>query len=74
MSIFMRDISPFIVLIGISRLTLGVHYFSDVLAGYAAGGLWLSVCITGIETLRRRRSGQPVSDQQSAFKHYNLIQ
>jgi membrane-associated phospholipid phosphatase len=32
---------------------LGVHYFSDVVAGYAAGGVWLSALITGAETMRR---------------------
>lgn len=39
--------------IGISRILLQVHYFSDVLAGYAAGALWLVVCIGAAETLRR---------------------
>src|SRR5215210_6843893 len=43
-----------VLLIGFSRMYLGVHYFSDVVAGYAAGGIWLSALITGSETLRRR--------------------
>lgn len=34
-----------ILLIGFSRLYLGVHYFSDVLAGYLVGLLWLLVGI-----------------------------
>ena len=42
-----------VLLIGFSRLYLGVHYFSDVVAGYAAGGVWLSTCITGTELVRR---------------------
>src|SRR5215213_3146518 len=44
-----------VVLIGLSRMYLGVHYFSDVLAGYAAGGEWLSSLITGVETIRRSK-------------------
>jgi membrane-associated phospholipid phosphatase len=43
-----------IVAIGISRLYLGVHYFSDVVGGYAAAALWLSACITGMEIARRQ--------------------
>jgi membrane protein DedA with SNARE-associated domain/membrane-associated phospholipid phosphatase len=40
--------------IGISRLYLGVHYFSDVIGGYAAGSVWLATCVTGLE-LRTRK-------------------
>jgi membrane protein DedA with SNARE-associated domain/membrane-associated phospholipid phosphatase len=42
-----------VLLIGLSRMYLGVHYLSDVLAGYAAGGVWLSALVTGAETVRR---------------------
>ncbi|CAN5592556.1 hypothetical protein BH24ACT22_BH24ACT22_22140 [soil metagenome] len=45
--------SLLVLLIGFSRIYLGVHYFSDVVAGFAAGGVWLSACITGMETIRR---------------------
>ena len=44
-----------VLLIGLSRMYLGVHYFSDVVAGYAAGGVWLSALITGAETIRRAK-------------------
>jgi undecaprenyl-diphosphatase len=44
-----------VIAIGLSRLYLGVHYFSDVVAGYAVGVLWLSVCISGLQVVQRRR-------------------
>ena len=39
----------FIALIGASRVYLGVHYPSDVLAGYAAATPWLSACLFAYE-------------------------
>jgi len=45
-----------VLLIGLTRMYLGVHYFSDVIAGYAAGTVWLAACITGLEVVRRRPS------------------
>jgi membrane-associated phospholipid phosphatase len=45
--------SLLVLLIGFSRMYLGVHYFSDVVAGLAAGGVWLSTCITVMEFVRR---------------------
>lgn len=43
-----------VIAIGISRLYLGVHYFSDVVAGYAAGVVWLTACLSGAELTRGR--------------------
>ena len=41
-------------LVGFSRLYLGVHYLSDVIAGYLAGAIWLLVCITGYRFAKER--------------------
>ncbi len=59
-----------IILIGLSRMYLGVHYPSDVLAGYMFGFVWAALCAFGIEAVRGLRRGrrtraegvQPVSE------------
>ena len=40
--------------IGLSRLFLGVHYPTDIIAGYAVGLLWLIACV-GILQMGRNR-------------------
>ncbi|XJS10735.1 phosphatase PAP2 family protein [Aerococcaceae bacterium WGS1372] len=39
-----------IILIGFSRLYLGVHYFSDIIAGYSLGLAWLLVSYSFVQT------------------------
>ncbi len=43
-----------ILAVGLSRVVLHVHYFSDVLAGYVSGAAWLTVCITACEIASQR--------------------
>jgi undecaprenyl-diphosphatase len=42
---------------GFSRLYLGVHYFSDVVAGFLIGAAWVAVCISGMEVALKGRRG-----------------
>lgn len=60
-----------IVLIGISRVYLGVHYASDVLAGFSAGFLWLVIAlyITGMmERKAKKRKKEKVIEAAHSDK------
>ncbi|MEO7497023.1 MAG: phosphatase PAP2 family protein [Massilia sp.] len=54
-----------VTLVGLSRMVLGAHYLSDVLAGAIEAVCWLAICITAVSCLRRRRD-EPLETNRGA--------
>lgn len=53
--IFFLTVSAFLVfLIGTSRIYLGVHYPTDVIAGWAVGTAWASFCWLVVKNFQKR--------------------
>jgi membrane protein DedA with SNARE-associated domain/membrane-associated phospholipid phosphatase len=61
-----------VLLIGFSRLYLGVHYLSDVWAGYLVGALWLIAGISICEWLRSRQTEPESSSLPGRTRGYSL--
>src|SRR5919199_3457669 len=62
------------LVVGIGRVYEGAHYPSDVLAGWALGGVWASVCLTAAEIFRRlRATGEPLPETGVKYAQFSLV-
>jgi membrane-associated phospholipid phosphatase len=49
-----------VALVSFSRVYLGLHYLSDVMAGIAEGIAWLAFCFAALHYIRRRKASAGV--------------
>jgi undecaprenyl-diphosphatase len=62
---FMATAIVLTLMVGLSRLYLGVHYPSDILAGWCIGSAWAVLCWGGALWLQRRGDVERPTKQAS---------
>lgn len=55
-----------IALVAISRMTLGAHYFSDVLGAFCESLAWLAIALAGVHAYRQARTRRGLIGQHGA--------
>lgn len=54
-----------VLLVGLSRMYLGVHYLSDVVAAVVSSTGWLAITFSAVATWRKRQTAQQPTDSSS---------
>ncbi len=62
-----------IILIGFSRLYLGVHFLNDVLSGYLLGLLWVIISVSIVEWQRSRRKLGAAAVHTAPNSHAKIV-
>jgi undecaprenyl-diphosphatase len=64
----MAGLAGLVLLIGFTRIALGVHFLSDVIGGWLLGAVWLAVTARAFETWRTQLGRRPTAPLQEGLE------